>query len=479
MRKTTALFYIVIAALAALMSAAAVSEASNWILMISGAVFLAAVVAAYIYTDKKDYSVPAPGRAFAVLLVTGVIMRLVLAAAIFGYPTDINCFTGWSQVAYAGGLDHFYTSGMFTDYPPLYMYVLYFLGALQSVFQIEANVFLIKIPAILCDVAAALFLYDVSMKTLPKQERRLSQNNTTLIFIFASIMLNPTVIMNSAVWGQIDIIYTLMSCACLYMLVQRKFSLSIILFALSVLLKVQTILLGPVLLFALIYGLAKKDTRKHTLVQLLAGTGIGAALCWLLILPFTAGRPLSWIVDLYLNSLGGYPYVTVNGFNLYGIFGLNWAPLATARFLGLPYNVWGTLAIAGVCVYAAWLYKTAPRGKFLFNITAFIMLGVYIFSHSMHERYSFAVPVLLLFSYCFIRDKRIFYASALTSASLLVNQCVALEYYEQWIPYPIMAAASTVNLVAFAYSATVITKIALEHHKLMKKGKVAYENGEE
>jgi dolichyl-phosphate-mannose-protein mannosyltransferase len=479
MRKNTALFYIMTAVLVALMCAAAVYEESNLIIFISGAVFMTVIFAAYIHTNKTNYSVPSPKRTFIVLLAVGVLMRFVLAAAIFGYPTDINCFLGWSQAAYGGGLDHFYTSGIFADYPPLYMYVLYFLGALQSVFQISANVFLIKMPAILCDVAIALFLYDFAVKTLSKEEHGLSKNNTVPLLIFACVMMNPTVIMNSAVWGQIDIIYTLMSCICIYMLAQRKFSLSIILFAFSLLLKVQTILLGPVILFAVIYGFMKKETRKHTLVQLTAGVGISAALCLLLILPFTGGRPLTWIIDLYLRSLGGYPYVTVNGFNLYGIFGLNWAPLDTTQFLGLPYNIWGIIAIAAVCVYAAWLYTKAPRGKYLFNLTAFIMFGVYIFSHSMHERYSFAVPLFLLFSYCYIRDKRIFYASLLTSLALLANQCVALQYYAQWIPYPIMAIVSALNLAAFAYTAAVITKIALEHHKITNKGKVVNGNGEE
>ena len=469
MRNNTALFYIAIAAATVMLCVAAGSKTSNLIILITGAGFLAVVFAAYIHTGRQNFAVPSTKSAFAVLLIAGVLLRFVLAASIFGYPTDINCFTGWSQAAYSGGLDHFYTSGMFTDYPPLYMYVLYFLGAVQSVFQITANVFLIKLPAILCDIAIALFLYDLAQKTLPKNEHKLSRNKTIPILLFACIILNPAIIMNSAVWGQIDIIYTLMACVCIYMLAQKKFSLAIILFAFSMLLKVQTILLGPVILFAVIYGLYHKKTRKHTLIQLLAGTGIAAGLCVLLILPFTAGRPLTWIFDLYLDSLGGYPYVTINGFNLYGILGLNWFPVDTL-FLGLPYTIWGTIAIAAVCVYAAWLYKLAPRGKYLYNLTAFIMLGVFIFSHGMHERYSFAVPVLLLFSYCFTGDKRVFYASLLTSASLLANQCVALEYYAQWIPNPIMVAVSALNLVAFAYSAIVITKIALEHHKNIKKG---------
>ncbi len=478
MRKTTALFYGTIAAMIILMFAAAESKASNWILLISGAVFFAAVFAAYNISEKTQFSVPSPKRTFAIILAVGVLMRLVLGISIYGYETDINCFLGWSQAAYGGGLDHFYTSGMFADYPPLYMYVLYFLGALQSVFHIGAGYFLVKIPAILCDAAIALFVYDIACNTMQKNERNLPRNGGDAIplFMFACIILNPALIMNSAVWGQIDIIYTFMTCACIYMLLKKKYTAVIILFALSLLLKVQTILIGPVLLFVFVRGLTRKETRKRTLIQLIAGIGISAGVCLLLILPFTDGRPLSWIIDLYLKSLGGYPYVSINGFNLFGLFGLNWAPLNT-QFLGLPFNAWGMIGIAGVCIYALWLYIKAPHEKYLFNLMAFIVLGVYIFSHSMHERYFFAVPVLLLLSYCYLRDKRIFYASLLVSASMAVGQCIALEYYAQWIPYPIMAAVSALSIFSFAYSAVVITKNALEYNKkIIKKGLVAYEN---
>ena len=127
--------------------------------------------------------------------------------------------------------------------------------------------------------------------------------------------------------------------------------------------------------------------------------------------------------------------------------------------------MWGYIGIAAVCVYAAWLYRSDPRGANLFNIGAFITLGVYIFAHSMHERYSFAAPILLLMSFVFLKDKRFFYASLLIFGTVLINQCVALAYYERLIPYEIMAWLSAFNIAAFIYATVMITKSAVQYRR--------------
>jgi Gpi18-like mannosyltransferase len=447
--------YGLIALTSVLMMAAARSQDYAAILATSGTILLLGVYALYVLSQNKHFAVSTPGQLIGVMVFAGILTRLALAAGIYGYITDIDCFVGWSQIAYGGGLDHFYTSGYFADYPPLYMYVLYFLGLLQSVFSIQANVLLIKLPAIACDIVLALLIYRAARQKL---------DNTQAIFVFACLIINAALIVNSAAWGQIDILFVLLALICIYLLMKEKYAPAVVVFVLAFLLKVQAVLIGPVFLYVLARGLYKRSSLKKTLAGFLLGIAAGTGIGLLLILPFTGGRPLTWIIDLYLNSLGGYSNVAINAFNLYGLLGLNWAPLATT-FLGLPFNAWGYMAIAAVCGYAAWLYRLDPRGANLFNIAAFITLGVYMFAHSMHERYSFAAPIFLLMAFIFMKDKRLFYASMLNSGAVLINQCVAFAYYNQWIPYDLMAWVSVLNLVSFIYAAVVITKNASYYHK--------------
>lgn len=470
------LFFGVIALAAALLILAP-GENSNWTILAAGIVFLAGAFCIYAYLRKKNYTMRSPENVIALLLIIGILLRLWLAVSIYGYKSDIGCWLGWSYSSYHGGLDHFYTSGQFSDYPPMYIYVLYFLGAASDFFHVPANVLTVKLPAIISDCITAFLLYNMARKPagagegLPKP----GENNAFPVLLFACIMLNPAIIMNSSVWGQIDIIYTLLAVLCVYLLIQKKTAVAIVLFAVALLLKVQSVLIAPVILFVVIEGLARKETRKAMLVQLLAGAGVAVGLGFLLIMPFGGGRPVTWIFKQYGISLGVYQYVTVNGFNLYGLFNLNWVSLKET-FLGLPYLFWGIAGEVAVFVYSAWLYVKNPQKNNLFNILAFIVLGVYMFAQGMHERYSFAAPVLLFFSWCMCRDKRIFWAALFTSGTVLANHCVALQYDGgHWIPYDLMAPLSAINLAAFAYTAVVITKIAVENKNTIK-GKVGYEH---
>ena len=393
--KKSIVFEIAIYSLIALsfiiMLAAAFFTEYAVLLAVGGSVLLLGTYILYVLNREKNYAATSSGKIAGVLIIAGVLLRLTLAAEIYGYTSDVDCFMGWSYYAYTGGLDHFYTGGFFADYPPLYMYVLYFLGMIQDAFSIYFNVLLIKLPAIAADIVLALLIYNDAKKRLDK---------TQAVFVLMCVILNGAMIVNSAAWGQIDILFAFLALICVYFLMKEKYAPAVIVFILTILLKVQGVLLAPLLLFVFARGVCIKKTRKKTLTGFLIGLAAGIGIGWLLILPFSGGRPVTWVADLYLSSLGGYSYVGINAFNLYALAGLNWAPLDT-MFLGIPFNVWGTIGIAAVCVYAAVLYRMDARGKGLFSLAAFITLGVYMFGHSMHERYSFAAPVFLLVAYVF------------------------------------------------------------------------------
>ena len=86
---------------------------------------------------------------------------------------------------------NFYTSDFFADYPPVYIYVLYFFGFLQNTFSLNLGgpefALMIHLPAVCCDILAAYIVYRLAGKKF--------RPNTALL-LSVLILLNPAVIFN-------------------------------------------------------------------------------------------------------------------------------------------------------------------------------------------------------------------------------------------------------------------------------------------
>ncbi|MDR2903092.1 MAG: hypothetical protein LBU77_01065, partial [Clostridiales bacterium] len=135
----------------------------------------------------------------SVAILLCYLAAIVLTFVHEGHPTDINCFKDWANMLFQNGMSNFYTSDAFTDYPPGYMYVLYVIGAIRSIFSIAYDsytyLFLIKSPAIIANICTGIFIYAIAVK-------KTGERNALLLALF--YMLNPLVLFNASVWGQVD-----------------------------------------------------------------------------------------------------------------------------------------------------------------------------------------------------------------------------------------------------------------------------------
>ncbi|WP_157669420.1 phospholipid carrier-dependent glycosyltransferase [Chitinibacter sp. GC72] len=351
--------------------------------------------------------------AIALVLVVFLI-KIYWAGAYRGHSYDIGTFSAWAFDMYQRGFEGFYRPGYFADYPPGYITVLWLVGGAANWFGLAYDTpgFLaaLKMPAMLADIAGALFLLWVGRK----------DNTTRAIALIAAILwlFNPLAIVTSTFWGQVDSIFTLILAASFLMLERRRIVLSAALYAAAVIFKPQALLVGPIALIALL-------TFGDMKVQLKAlGAAIGTFI--LLSLPFTISREPLWIFSLYGGTLASYDYLTINAFNLYALFNGNWLANSTP-FLGLAVGKWAwllTLSSLAAVVYG--VVKGKGEGRYLFGAFAIYVL-FFVLGPKMHERYLFPAAFVGLTAFMVIADKRVLWLAVAASLTTFVNTLVTLD----------------------------------------------------
>ncbi|HET9809037.1 MAG TPA: hypothetical protein VFQ66_05020, partial [Candidatus Limnocylindria bacterium] len=90
--------------------------------------------------------------AIAGLITLGVALRLLTLRSP-GFPSDVGTFQAWAEQMVRVGPGAFYAPEYFVDYPPGYLYVLWFLGAL---FDGELLRLAVKAASIPADIAIAI-----------------------------------------------------------------------------------------------------------------------------------------------------------------------------------------------------------------------------------------------------------------------------------------------------------------------------------
>lgn len=335
----------------------------------------------------------------AILLAAAFVLRVIAAVSYKGHDSDMGCFTAWANMVYEGGIGAFYKSESFHDYPPGYMYVLYVIGMIRHLFSIDSSgqisILLTKMPAILCDLLTGVLVYRVAAK---------KYKGTGALMFAGMYLLNPAIFMNSAIWGQVDAVFTLFVALVCYFVSEEKLPLAYFSLAIGILIKPQTMIFTPVLIYGIIdqvflHNFSLKRMGKELALGLLA-IGMMA----LLAMPFG----LSDVIAQYTQTVTSYPYASVNAYNLWTLLGLNWGSQDTVR-LGLSCARWGTVFIVLFVAASAWFnFKSKKtQGKYYF-LGAFIIISMFILSVRMHERYMFPAIVLLLLAYIEKPKKQLF-----------------------------------------------------------------------
>jgi len=323
---------------------------------------------------------------------------ILVAARFFLFSNrsgDMNTFLlPWLQAIHDGGFKAM--AGGFSDYTPPYIYLM----GLFAQLRIPPET-VIKLISVIFDIILAFGVMALVNSIVRKR--------MVAVGAFFSVLLLPTVILNSSYWGQCDVIYTGLLVFSLYYLVRNGMTnadtyLSLLFFSLAFAFKQQTVFIAPlyaVLLF-----------RKH--ISWRAFLVIPGVYLLMVVPAWIAGRSLVDLLFIYVNQAGTYVgKLTLNAPNIYSFFDNNKA-----------FSGWGLVMTAGIVAGLIIRFSLAREkldARRIVGLAALFSMVIPFLLPHMHERYYYLADVLMLV-YAFLVPGRWYLPAIVVTGSLLSYQ---------------------------------------------------------
>lgn len=373
------------------------------------------------------------------LLFFAFIFRFILFP-LPGYEVDLNTFSSWFGTAAQYGPRVFYNVVTWCDYPPFNVYIFWGLGSIANIYSLFGTpqmFYLIKLLPSFFDIAttAVIFIF----------LRKRTKFSTSLL-VAGFYAFNPAIIINSAIWGQFDAIYTFFLLLSITLFLSSRPKLSIVTLVISLLTKPQSIAVAPLIVFLIF--------KKYGWKALLKSMFLGVATVLAIIIPFEWSNPIEFLSNIYFGAFEGYAYTSVNAFNLWALGGL-WVK-ETVFLFATGWILFGVLV-------AFVLYTVHKRfhvsGELLVIFSAFVLfLGFFMLPTRIHERYLFPVLSIVALSFPFLKKIRPIYI--IITLTCFVNQLYVLYYLNLGTFIPIddwvVIGVSLINLVTFMYVLTLL-----------------------
>ncbi len=312
-----------------------------------------------------------------ILLFLGLIIRLLLIP-VPGFKIDTDAWFAWAVRLNDLNLNQFYSSQVWTNYTPGYLYVLKILGTFNNWLNLDSSTFyaILKLPAILADLILSFLIY-----------KQFNKNHKQTISLLASIaiLFNPAFIFNSSVWGQIDSILSLFIYLAIYTLDQKKYWLSGLLSGIAFLIKPQAIILGPIILVFLLRNFQIKNLSKIIIS--------GLSVILILSLPFFLPSHGQNIFSLFINMVNDYPYDSMFAYNFWGGLVGFWIS-DKVSWMNISYQGWGMILFLVYLIIIGLI--SLKKKASIWAIAALISLAFYFLPTRVHERYLYPSLVLLI-----------------------------------------------------------------------------------
>lgn len=348
-----------------------------------------------------------------VLLLITILSRVALFL-LPSFEIDMNGWKAWSYRLAQVGPSNFYSPGYFSDYFPGYLYMLWIAGSVFNFLSIPINSLpfeiMLKSVTTIFDIGSAFYIYKITLK----YNKKLSAYAPILY------LLNPAVIFNTSIWGQIDGIFTFFILLSCFLLIENKnIFKSAAGTSLGVLVKPHALALIPVL-FLFIF-------KSFPIQKVFKSVALGILILIVLSFPFFPRNPIFGLLELATRSQNVYQYTSLFAFNLWGIIG-SWKP--DNQVLVVSYKTWGVILylLSLVLIFIPALRaKISSKQFYLFS--ALTLFSFFLFLTRMHERYLFPFLSFILIAAIINKSKAIFSVYVLGSILHFINLWFVYYYY--------------------------------------------------
>jgi len=237
-------------------------------------------------------------------------------------------------------------------------------------------------PIAFYKLLAAVFDYLLAI-ALARLVRALNGGKLAVTLTYIAAVLTPTVLLDSAAWGQCDSIYTLFCVLTLILLIRNRPFLAFVCYGAAFAFKLQAVFLMPFLLFYCVYR------RRNSILHFALVPGM----MLLLSVPgLVMGQKLSNVFLIYFKQSVQYNRVSMNYPSLWMLLD---SPATHDHYI-----VTGSLAIGvtigalGALMLVLLTRRPALSDRDMLGLALFMCYTCVFFLPAMHERYSYPYVML-------------------------------------------------------------------------------------
>ncbi len=228
------------------------------------------------------------------------------------------------------------------------------------------------------------------------------QSDNLPLLLSSLFFLNPVVIIDSALWGQVESFGILFTIVAIILVFYKKTSLATFFFTIGTLMKLQNIIFIP-LYFLFIF-------RFFDLKTVLKSLAVAAFTFFLINLPFILAQNMDKVLYLLTVNSDYFPWLSLNANNVWWIVAGAKGMAITDRITVLGIinaKTLGLMLFSSFYLLSVILLHKKPTVRNLFLSLALGIFAFFLFTTESHERYSYPVVVLLLFFYIFWQNPKV------------------------------------------------------------------------
>lgn len=347
---------------------------------------------------------------FIIFTAIFTIVALVLRVKVIDFqsPDYLQFLKGWTtQIAENGGFKNFGAIHGY-DYTMPYLYILTTVSYLKP----EHWIYGIKAVSIFFDFVLALFIGLTAKK--------ICKTNTSFLVGYGLALLLPNVILNSAIWGQCDVMYSAFIIISIYFMLCNKGRLAMLFYGVSFCLKIQAIFFLPIILLVMA---KKKINFFYFIYSFLAILALNIpAFCMGIGFNRAIIEPIKTQTSEYTNlsSNAVNLYFIIDKMAHYGMYdgepNVGWREWFAPALIAFAI---GVVVLAFLIIYRK-KFTFTPKRLVLISYF-FAMLVPYVLPH-MHERYWYLSDALaVLFIICYRKHFYVAFLSCYSSFRICLN----------------------------------------------------------